>query len=70
MKPDIIIICPNKEMFDVIAAELTDWYDDYMVKPRDLQFRMIECTLCGVIGFLNSRRINLELVEFETINKD
>lgn len=61
-----LIYCHDREMFDAVAKELTDWKTEYIVRPQALEFVLPQSHITGVHLFLAARHIRVENITFYT----
>ena len=64
-----IIICKNKETFEAVVNEMLDWRTEFLVIPQSLMIRDLYNDKFPIFQHLSARRINMDNVEFATIEK-
>ena len=64
-----IIICKNKETFEAVVNEMLDWRTEFLVIPQSLMIRDLHNDMFPIFQHLSARRINMDNVEFATIEK-
>lgn len=66
---ETIIICKNKETFEAVVNEMLDWRTEFLVIPQSLMIRDFHNNKVSIFQHLSARRINMDNVEFATIEK-
>ena len=55
-----LISCRSSEILDAVVIEMTDWTDDFIVRPRALEVVVPNSHIAGVRQFLEARHIVTE----------
>lgn len=66
---ETIIICKNKETFEAVVSEMLDWRTEFLVIPQSLMIRDFHNNKVSISHHLSARRINMDNVDFATIEK-
>ena len=64
-----IIICKNKATFEAVVNEMLDWRTEFLIIPQSLMIRDLHNDMFPIFQHLSARRINMDNVEFATIEK-
>jgi len=65
-----LIHCRDRQVFDAVARELTDWRTEYTVLPQAFQFILPGSSIFGVRQFLDARSVNTANIFFYTTEED
>lgn len=59
-----LVYCHSSSMLDAVVSEMTDWTDDFIVRPRALEVVVPNSHIGGVRLFLAARNIVVENLTF------
>lgn len=65
-----LISCHSSSMLAAVVNEMTDWTDDFIVRPRALEVVVPNSHIGGVRHFLDARRIATENITFYQTEDD